>query len=152
MRIRAFMASMAMVVGAVPCMAAGRDDAAKPQAREPKASAPAEGPSAAESRAAAAGKLEKARLPKSLKTFIGEFRDLDLDKKTVSFETDDGKSYTVEAQIPGMQDAQARAAQLAEVLQPGDRIRMLCRVDANEQPTLIVSLHMMGKNAPMQFR
>jgi len=153
MRIRAFMALMAIVLGFVPCgIAGGRDDAARPQTREPKASAPAEGPSAADSRAAAAGKLERTPRPKTMKTFVGEFRDLDLDKKTVSFQTDDGKSYTVPAQMPGMQEAQDRAAQLAAALHPGDRIRMLCRINEKEEPTLVLSLHMVGNKAPMEFR
>jgi hypothetical protein len=92
------------------------------------------------------------RPPKTLKMFFGEFRALDLEKRTLTFQTDDGKSYTVAAPTPTSQDTRDRAARLAEVLKPGDKIRMLCRINENGEPVLIQSLHMTSSTAPMQYR
>lgn len=135
-------------VGAAP------QEASKPQAAEAAQPAPSPAPAADAVKERVAGQApgSTTRKPRYLKMIQAEFRALDLDKKTLTFETDDGKSYTVEAQVPTRQDTLDRAAKLAEVLKPGDRIRMLCKVNEKEEPTLILSLHMEGPAAPMQYR
>lgn len=146
-----------VMAAAAPGMA---QDASKPaqeakpagQAQPAPSPAPAEAPSAANARAGAQVSEAAKRPSKNFRWFIGEFQALDLDKKTLSFQTDDGKRYTVEAQVPTRQDTMDRAAKLAEILKPGDKIRMLCHVNEKEEPTLILSLHMVGDAAPMQYR
>jgi hypothetical protein len=118
----------------------------------PSASPAAPSSAATERAGGQAADAGKVRHPKGLKMFSGEFRAVDLDKKTLTFETEDGKSYTVAAQTPPEQDTLDRAAKLAEVLKPGDKIRMLCRINEKEEPILILSLHMTSDTAPMQYR
>lgn len=144
------------LVHAVAGVAAAQEKAPAPPAETRPAPTPAppqDRPDAA-SRAGQRGQdVDPAkRPPRSLKMFVAEFRAVDLDKKTVTFQTDDGKLHTVEAQVPGRPEGVERAAQLAEILKPGDRIRMLCRINAKEEPTLVLSLHMIGDAAPMRFR
>jgi hypothetical protein len=164
MRKPVLVLSTIIAVGSAPLarVGAAQEAAAKPRPAEAqKAASPA--PDSAQTkekekeidpRLAARGVTPETgkRPPRTMKMFLAEFRGLDLDKKTVSFQTDDGKSYTVEAQVPGLPEAVERAAQLAQVLQPGDRIRMLCRVNEKEEPTLILTLHMVGPKAPMRYR
>jgi hypothetical protein len=152
--------SIIMAVGSasVARMGAAQEGASKPpeQSKTSPSPAPANAVSTEEAKRAAAraptSSQTAKRPPRTLKMFLGEFRGLDLDKKTLSFQTDEGKSYTVEAQVPGMVEAKQRAAELSQILQPGDRIRMLCRVNEKEEPILILSLHMTGDKAPMRFR
>jgi hypothetical protein len=121
----------------------------------PPEAAPTPAPTAPDKAARSKGTLPTdpaKRPPRTLRMIVAEFRALDLDKKTVTFETDDGKSHTVEAQVPTMPEAVDRAAHLAQVLKPGDRIRMLCKVTPDQEPTLILSLHMVSPTAPMQYR
>ena len=147
----ALILSTFVAVAVAPLGAPAQDAAAKPRSEEPKP-APSAAPARDDAKAAALGQPATPKPRRTLKIFVGEFRAVDLDKKTLTFETDDGKSYTVEAQVPGLPAGVERAAQLAQILKPGDRIRMLCSVNEKEEPTMIRTLHMVGPNAPMQYR
>ena len=152
MKRSVFILSTLVAVAAGPLAARAQDAAAKPQSDAPKA-VPSPAPAPDDSKAAARGQTAATPKPRrTLKMFVGEFRAVDLDKKTLTFETDDGKTYTVEAQVPGLPEAVDRAAQLAQFLKPGDKIRMLCSVNEKEEPILIRSLHMTAPTAPMQYR
>jgi hypothetical protein len=152
MKRSVFIFSTLVAVAVGPLAARAQDAAAKPRPEEPKA-APSAAPAREDAKAAARGRTAPTEKPRrTLKMFVGEFRAVDLEKKTLTFETADGKSYTVEAQVPGLPEALDRAAQLAQILKPGDKIRMLCSVNEKEEPILIRSLHMTAPTAPMQYR
>jgi hypothetical protein len=147
-----------LIAAAAAPLAGARAAQEKPPAAPPVEAKPAPSPESPESTTEKKAKrseevgASQTRKPRYLKVIEAEFRAVDLDKKTLSFQMDDGKSYTVEAQVPGRPETVARAAKLAEVLKPGDRIRMLCRVNEKEEPTLILTLHMVGDTVPMQYR
>jgi hypothetical protein len=128
--------------------------AASASAEEPKTPAspapasPAPAPTKSRVQAAPA----QAPLLRSVKAFNATLDGLDGDTKTISFTSDDGKSYTVPVEMPGSPEAQERAFALAAALKPGDKIVVFCKVNQKEEPTAATALRLTDPNAPSRFR